>query len=85
VWTAGRVQGVWYRSSAETKAINLGLKGWVRNLWDGRVEAVFEGEEEAVQRMIDWCKKGPSLAKIKQMEIKWESPTGEFVDFSIKY
>ena len=85
VWTAGRVQGVWYRSSAEAKAINLGLKGWVRNLWDGRVEAVFEGEEEAVQRMIDWCKKGPSLAKIKQMEIKWESPTGEFVDFSIKY
>jgi acylphosphatase len=84
VWIAGRVQGVWYRSNARTKAIELGLKGWVKNLWDGRVEAVFEGETQAIKEIIEWCKKGPPLAKVRQIEVKWEEPTGEFVDFFMK-
>jgi acylphosphatase len=81
---AGRVQGVWYRSNTRTKAIELGLKGWVKNLWDGRVEAVFEGEAHVIKEMIEWCKRGPPLAKVKQIEVKWEEPTGEFIDFSMK-
>lgn len=84
VWVAGRVQGVWYRSNTRTKAIELGLKGWVKNLWDGRVEAVFEGEAHVIKEMIEWCKRGPPLAKVKQIEVKWEEPTGEFIDFSMK-
>jgi acylphosphatase len=84
VWIAGRVQGVWYRSNARAKAIELGLKGWVKNLWDGRVEAVFEGETQAIKEIIEWCKKGPPLAKVRQIEVKWEEPTGEFVDFFMK-
>jgi acylphosphatase len=61
-----------------------GVKGWVRNLWDGRVEAVLEGEEESVKRLIDFCRKGPPGAKIKDASVTWEQPTGEFGDFEIR-
>jgi acylphosphatase len=59
------------------------VKGWVRNLWDGRVEAVLEGEEEAVKRLVDFCRKGPPGARIKDASVTWEQPTGEFEDFEI--
>ena len=83
VWISGRVQGVFFRAHAKEMADELGLTGWVRNLPDGRVEAVFEGEEEALKRAIAWCKRGPPLASVEKVEVRYEQPTGEFRDFRI--
>jgi acylphosphatase len=83
VWISGRVQGVFFRAHTKELADELGLTGWVRNLPDGRVEAVFEGEEEAVKRAIEWCKRGPPLASVEKVEVRYEQPTGEFKDFRI--
>jgi acylphosphatase len=57
----------------------------VRNLPDGRVEAVFEGEKEAVEKLIEFCRRGPPGARVTKVEISWEPPTGEFKDFKIRY
>jgi len=81
---SGRVQGVCYRQGAFQKAVGLGLKGWVRNLHNGDVEAVFEGEENLVEKMLEWCKEGPSLAKVLHMEVDKQSCLDSFSDFSIK-
>jgi len=83
VWISGRVQGVFFRAHTKEVAEKLGLTGWVRNLPDGRVEAVFEGEEDAVKEAIEWCKRGPPLAKVERVEVRYEEPTGEFKDFRI--
>ncbi len=83
VWISGRVQGVFFRAHTKEVAEKLGLTGWVRNLPDGRVEAVFEGEEEAVKEAIEWCKRGPPLARVEKVEVRYEDPTGEFRDFRI--
>ena len=83
VWISGRVQGVFFRAHTKEVAEKLGLTGWVRNLPDGRVEAVFEGEEDAVKEAIEWCKRGPPLAKVERVEVRYEDPTGEFRDFRI--
>jgi len=85
VLISGRVQGVWYRAFTKQKAEQLGIKGWVRNASDGKVEAIFEGEENKIDQMIDWCYKGPPLAKIKDIEIKKQQATNAFEDFSIKH
>lgn len=63
----------------------MGLKGWVRNLPDGRVEAVAEGEEEKLKRLIDWCHHGPPGAVIREVEVHWGDFRGEFTDFEIRY
>jgi acylphosphatase len=81
----GRVQGVWFRANTQKKAKGLELKGWVKNLSDGRVEAVFEGEKEKVDKIIEWCKKGPSFARVDEVKILWETPVGEFTTFTIIY
>lgn len=81
----GRVQGVFFRAETSEEAQRLGLSGWVRNRWDGNVEAVFEGEKVAIEEMILWCYKGPSLAIVKEVEVKWEEYKGEFTSFSIRY
>jgi Acylphosphatases len=83
VWISGRVQGVFFRAHTKELADELSLTGWVRNLPDGRVEAVFEGEEDAVKRAIEWCKRGPPLASVEKVEVRYEQPTGEFKDFRI--
>jgi len=83
VWISGRVQGVFFRAHTKEVAEKLGLTGWVRNLPDGRVEAVFEGEEDAVKEAIEWCKRGPPLARVEKVEVRYEDPTGEFRDFRI--
>jgi len=85
VFVSGRVQGVFFRSETRHEARLHGVKGWVRNLPDGRVEAVFEGEEEAVERLIEFCRRGPPGARVTKVEVKWENYTGEFRDFEIKY
>lgn len=74
---SGRVQGVWFRQSCAGEATALGLSGWVRNLPDGRVEAVFEGAEDAVSRMARWCHSGPRLAEVTRVEVFEEEPAGE--------
>lgn len=85
LFISGRVQGVFYRSNTRKRALELGLTGWVKNLRDGRVEAVFEGEESRIQQIIDWCHAGPSHASVDKVEMNWEEPTGEFQTFSIRY
>lgn len=82
---SGRVQGVFFRAYTQETALALKLKGWVRNLPDGRVEAVFEGEDTNVQAMLEWCKKGPPHAIVKKVDAAEEPPTGEFRDFRITY
>jgi Acylphosphatases len=77
VVVAGRVQGVFFRASCAERARALGLAGWVRNDPDGRVEAVFEGPEEAVETMIRWCQEGPPHARVDEVEIVEETPEGE--------
>lgn len=83
VYISGRVQGVFFRSSTEEKAFELGIKGWVRNLRDGRVEAVFEGEKEKVEEMLRWCHEGPPYARVANVEITWEEYKGEFRSFGV--
>lgn len=82
---SGRVQGVFFRAHTRETAIALDLTGWVRNLFDGSVEAVFEGEDLNVQEMLEWCKKGPPHAIVKHIESTEEPCTGEFRDFRITY
>ena len=85
VFISGRVQGVFFRARTRETALSLNLSGWVRNLYDGRVEAVFEGKDEDVETMMEWCKKGPPYAIVKQVDALEEPPTGEFQDFQITY
>jgi acylphosphatase len=81
----GRVQGVFFRHRTQEMAIKLGLKGWVKNRRDGRVEALFEGDQERVDQIIQWCHRGPSEARVSRVDLLWEDFTGEFEDFSICY
>ena len=85
VFVSGRVQGVFFRSETRHEAKKRGVKGWIRNVRDGRVEAVFEGEKDAVKKLIEFCKRGPSGAGVTHVDVKWESYTGEFEDFQIRY
>jgi acylphosphatase len=73
----GRVQGVFFRADARARAESLGLAGWIRNAEDGSVEAGFEGDEERVRSMLDWCRRGPSGAEVDEVEVETEEPTGE--------
>ena len=85
VYIHGRVQGVFFRATTRDKAIALGVKGWVKNCLDGGVEAVFEGEKDTVEKVVDWCKKGPEGAFVNHIDIRWEKYSGEFDEFSIMY
>ena len=85
VFVGGRVQGVFFRFETRELARGLGVGGWVRNRRDGRVEAVFEGEKEDVERMIELCRRGPSGARVTDVEVRWEEPTGEFEGFRVRY
>ena len=73
---SGRVQGVFFRDSARQEAERLGISGSARNLPDGRVEIVAEGDEEAVERLIEWCRSGPSYADVTDVEVETEKPRG---------
>jgi len=81
----GRVQGVFFRYETENVARKMNLVGWVRNNYDGSVETVAEGPREALEKFIEWCKKGPSRARVDKVDINWEKPTGEFKTFRIEY
>jgi acylphosphatase len=77
----GRVQGVFYRKKTKQQAEKLGIMGWIRNLPDGRVEAVFEGEETAVKALEEYCHHGPLSAIVTNVDSIWEPYRGEFNDF----
>lgn len=76
VLVSGRVQGVWFRESTRQEATARGVHGWVRNLPDGRVEAVFEGPHEAVDAMVAWCRHGPAPARVADVEVRAEDEEG---------
>lgn len=76
VFVSGRVQGVGYRYATVETATQLGLAGWVRNLPDHRVEAVFEGTQEVVEQMLRWCHEGPPAALVKDVAVEYEEPEG---------
>ncbi len=76
VLVSGRVQGVGFRYATQAEALEAGLRGWVRNLPDGRVEAEFEGSPEAVGRMVAWCENGPRWALVEKVEVILSEETG---------
>ena len=79
----GRVQGVFFRAATRDEARARGLGGWVRNLADGRVEAVFEGDKAVVENMLAWCRKGPPYAYVDHVEIDWQPYQGDLGDFRV--
>ena len=76
LWIRGRVQGVWYRGSCAEQAQAIGVFGWARNLPDGRVEIVAEGDAEALDRLVEWCRHGPPAARVTAVEVQVEEPEG---------
>lgn len=85
VWISGRVQGVLFRANTRRKAMDLNLKGWIRNLEDGRVESVIEGKDEDVTKMIEFLQKGPFGARVTKLDVKEEKYVGKFEFFEIQY
>jgi len=85
VFVTGRVQGVFFRSTVADLAESLDLAGWVRNLSDGRVEAILEGERSQVEKVVDFCRRGPPGAHVHDLGVNWEEWKGEFSDFKIIY
>jgi acylphosphatase len=81
---SGHVQGVWYRGSTKQQADDLGLTGWVRNCKAGQVEIIVEGADVAIDKLISWCRTGPSTARVTDIQIDFDDYRGEFVGFSVK-
>ncbi|PSP39759.1 acylphosphatase [Halobacteriales archaeon QH_2_66_30] len=77
VYVSGKVQGVYFRATTREEAREQGVDGWVRNLDDGRVEAVFEGPEEDVESLIEFCHEGSKAARVDDVEVSYEEPQGE--------
>ena len=84
VLISGKVQGVWYRANTKNKAKELGIKGWVRNTKDGRVEAFFQGDGKQVDDMISWCSKGPPLATVTDIVVEKIEISEDFKGFTIR-
>lgn len=85
VYVTGKVQGVFFRQNTKRQAQSHGVNGWVKNLEDGRVEAVFEGEEDAVKAVVEFCKSGPKGAEVISIDVNWEPFREEFQGFAIAY
>lgn len=81
----GRVHGVFFRASTRDEARARGLAGWVRNLADGRVEALFEGERRVLENMLAWCRQGPPYAYVDHLEVEWLPYLGDLADFRVVY
>lgn len=84
VFVRGRVQGVSFRYYTVREAQRKGVSGWVRNLHDGRVEAIFEGDQAAVEGMVDWCRSGSPAAIVDDVKVSWSEPKGEFDGFRVR-
>lgn len=85
VLVSGRVQGVFFRQETRSRAKALNVSGWIRNLPNGKVEAVFEGEKEAVEKLVEFCRRGPRGARVDGVEVEWSSFRGESNSFRIVY
>ncbi len=85
IFVFGRVQGVFFRANTRDKALGLGLAGWVRNVRDGSVEIMAEGEKEILEELLEWCSEGPASASVSKVEHEWLESRDEFSDFRIKY
>ena len=83
VFVTGKVQGVFFRACTRSEAIKLNVVGWVRNVSDGRVEAVFEGNRESVEQIIDFCRVGPRAARVSRADVSWGDYVGEFSNFLV--
>lgn len=84
VFITGKVQGVYFRYKTRDEAKKCDVNGWVRNLPDGRVEAIFEGNKEDVDKLIDFAGKGPSGAKVLDVDVNWQDYSGKFEDFKVE-
>ena len=84
VYVSGKVQGVFFREETREKAEQLGLAGWVRNLPDGRVEALFEGPSERVREMVGWCREGPFHAEVEDVDTEFEASEGDLEGFEVR-
>ena len=84
VYVSGKVQGVYFRATTRDRAREVGLDGWVRNLDDGRVEAVFEGREGEVEQLVEFCHEGSDAARVDDVEVTYEDPQGED-GFSVRW
>ncbi len=82
---SGRVQGVFFRMETQLAADRCGVCGWVRNLKDGTVEAVFEGDQDRVDAILDWCRQGPPHANVADVNVSWNDYTGGFKGFDISF
>jgi len=80
---SGRVQGVFYRASAQQEAQRLGLHGEIRNLPGGEVEAIVEGEKSRIDEFIAWCRRGPPAAEVEDVRVRWREPRGDFRTFRV--
>ena len=85
IFVSGRVQGVFFRQKTKDKALTMGVYGWVQNLPDGRVEAVFEGDPVAIKKLILWCRTGPENAAVDGLEARWDETPEDIKGFSIRY
>jgi acylphosphatase len=85
IFVSGRVQGVFFRQETREAALKLNVTGWVRNTNDDRVEAIFEGEKENVERLVEFCRRGPLYAHVTEVEVTWEDYADEFESFRIRY
>lgn len=83
VFVSGKVQGVYFRQNTMQTAQKNNTTGWVRNLEDGRVEAMIEGDEQSVNKVVEWCHQGPAASKVDRVDVRHETYTGEFSDFAI--
>ena len=82
---SGRVQGVFFRVETKRAADGFGVFGWVRNRRDGTVEALFEGDQDRVDGVLEWCKEGPAHAQVFDVKVDWEDYAGEFSAFDVTY
>jgi len=80
---SGKVQGVAFRYNTKDEADSLGVVGWVRNVQDGTVEIVAEGEKSALEKFVGWAKQGPPVARVSNLDADWQEPTGEFDRFFV--
>lgn len=85
IFVSGKVQGVFFRQAMRVMAIKNNVTGWVRNLDDGRVEAVLEGDTENVTTLVEWAHGGPANARVQDVEIRNETHSGEFTEFNVLY
>lgn len=85
VWVEGSVQGVFFRDSTRRVARTLRLTGWVKNLADGRVEAVFQGDRKSCERALEFVNQGPPASRVDDVESRWEDEEEDFKDFEIRY